>query len=145
MKQFLLDNNVLSELWRASPDAAVLAWMQTAEWFLPVPVIAGIQEGAEGAPSPARRIEINSKLDAFLHDHAALVVDWDAETARTWGRLRQSREVKRQPQALWDSLIDAMAVRHGVFVATRNGQDFRHANTFNPWTGLEHFPGQPSE
>ena len=138
MKHYLLDNNVLSELWKPSPDAAVLDWMQTAEWFLPVPVIAEIQEGADGAPSAARRIEINCKLDAFLRAHAAMVVDWDAETARTWGRLRHSSEVKRQPQALWDSLIDAMAVRHGAIVATRNGQDFRHADTFNPWTGIEH-------
>jgi len=34
---------------------------------------------------------------------------------------------------LWDSLIDALAVRHGATVATRNEEDFRHAKTFNPW------------
>jgi len=34
---------------------------------------------------------------------------------------------------LWDSLIDALAVRHGATVATRNEEDFRHAETFNPW------------
>ena len=60
MKPYLLDNNVISELWKSSPDAAVLAWIQTAEWFLPVPVIAEIQEGADGASSAGRRIEINS-------------------------------------------------------------------------------------
>jgi len=31
------------------------------------------------------------------------------------------------------SLIDAMAVRYGCTVATRNEKDFRHADTFNPW------------
>ncbi len=143
MKPYLLDSNVVSELWKPNPDSAVLVWMQTAEWFLPVPVIAEIQEGAGGAPSATRRIEVNSKLDAFLRAHAALVIDWDAETARTWGRLKHSSEVKRQPQALWDSLIDAMAVRHGAIVATRNEKDFRHADTFNPWTALEHSPGEP--
>jgi predicted nucleic acid-binding protein len=30
-------------------------------------------------------------------------------------------------------LIDAMAVRNDLIVATRNGKDFRHAKTFNPW------------
>jgi hypothetical protein len=29
--------------------------------------------------------------------------------------------------------IDAMAVRHGYSIATRNTKDFRHAQTFNPW------------
>jgi len=46
---------------------------------------------------------------------------------------QHSPEVKRQPQSLWDSLIDALAVRHGYAVATRYTKDFRHAKTFNPW------------
>ena len=133
MKPFLLDNNILSELWKPKPSATVLAWFDQAEWFLPVPVIAEIQEGAEADPSATRKAEINARLDEFLRMHGGLILDWDAETARTWGRLRHSTEVKRQPQPLWDSLIDAMAVRHSAGVATRNARDFRHADTFNPW------------
>jgi predicted nucleic acid-binding protein len=137
---YLLDNNVLSELWKPQPDAAVLAFMNTVEWFVPVPVIAEIQEGAEASLSAARRIEINSRLDVFLRRHAAVILDWDSAAARTWGRLRHSPEVKRQPQSLWDSLIDALAVRHGHTVGTRNEKDFRHARTFNPW----HFQPPPA-
>ena len=132
---YLLDNNVLSELWKPAPESGVIQWLQTAEWFLPVPVVAEIQEGAEAAPSAARRREITRRLDTFLEAFGQTVLDWDAETARTWGRLRHSPEVKRRPQPLWDSLIDAMAVRHGATVATRNSSDFRHAPTFNPWNG----------
>jgi predicted nucleic acid-binding protein len=51
-----------------------------------------------------------------------------------WGRLKHSPEVKRQPQALWDSLIDAMAVTLDATIATRNTEDFRHARTFNPFS-----------
>jgi len=130
---YLLDNNVLSEIWKPQPNADVLAFLNEAEWFVPVPVIAEIQEGAEASPSAARRIEIDSRLDIFLRRNAAVILDWDTETARIWGRLKHSSEVKRQPQSLWDSLIDAQAVRHGYSVATRNAKDFRHAKTFNPW------------
>jgi predicted nucleic acid-binding protein len=137
---YLLDNNVLSEVWKPRPDPNVLAWFFSAEWFLPVPVIAEIQEGAEASPSEARRLQINARLDAFLRQHGATVVEWDAEAARTWGRLRHTPEVKRRPQPLWDSLLDAMAVSLGAKVATRNHGDFRHAVTFDPWTGLEHSP-----
>jgi predicted nucleic acid-binding protein len=137
---YLLDNNVLSEIWKPRPEAAVLAFLNAAEWFVPVPVLAEIQEGAEASPSAARRIEINSRLDIFLRRNAAVVLDWDSETARIWGRLKHSPEVKRQPQSLWDSLIEALAVRHGCAVATRNGKDFRHAKTFNPW----HFQAPPA-
>lgn len=139
---YLLDNNVLSELWKPTPDPAVQTWFYSAEWFLPVPVLAEIQEGAEAAPSTVRRLEITRRLDAFLEAFGQTVIGWDAETARTWGRLRHSPEVKRRPQPLWDSLIDAMAVRHSATIATRNWADFRHASTFNPWTGSRHPAGQ---
>jgi len=50
----LLDNNVLSELWKEKPNPNVRAWFFSADWFLPVPVIAEIQEGAEASPNAAR-------------------------------------------------------------------------------------------
>lgn len=77
---------------------------------------------------------INGRLDAFLNNYRLLVADWDAESSRVWGRLKHSPEVKRLPQTLWDSLIDAMAVRYSAEVATRSPQDFRHAKTINPWS-----------
>jgi predicted nucleic acid-binding protein len=133
MSQFLLDSNVISELWRNDPAPEVLDWLDTAEWLIPVVIIAEIQEGAESAPSITRKEEISRRLADFLREFSSLVVDWDAETAQVWARLRHSPEVKRQPQSLWESLIDAMAVRYGAAVATRNTGDFRHATTFNPW------------
>jgi predicted nucleic acid-binding protein len=108
--------------------------MQQVDWYIPAPVIAEIQEGAEAAPSQARRAVINGRLDAFLSNFGLLVADWDTETSRIWGRLKHSPEVRRQPQTLWDSLIDAMAVRFDAHVATRNAKDFRHAKTFDPWS-----------
>ena len=101
--------------------------------MIPVVVIAEIQEGAESTPSLARKEEITRRLADFLAQFSTLVMDWDADTALVWAKLRHSPEVKRQPKALWDSLIDAMAVRHGAIVATRNVADFRNAATFNPW------------
>ena len=130
---YLLDNNVLSELWKPKPDPKVLAWFDQAEWFMPAPVIAEIQEGAEAVASATRKAQVNARLDEFLRVHGSLVLDWDAETSRSWGRLKHSPEVKRKPQPLWDSLIDAMGVRYGATVATRNQADFRHAATFSPW------------
>jgi toxin FitB len=130
---FLLDNNVLSELWKPRPNSQIIQWIELADWRIPSPVIAEIQEGAEACPSQSRRIAINAALDTFLLDFGGLVIDWDAETSRVWGRLRHSHEVKKKPQPLWDSLLDAMAVRHDMPIATRNKTDFRHAKIFDPW------------
>lgn len=135
---YLLDSNVVSELWKPEPSRRVMTWLQESEWFLPVVVVAEIQKGAEAVNSVARRAEVTRRLEDFLRECRALVLDWDAETALLWARLRHSSEVKRQPQALWDSLIDAMAVRRGLMVASRNHQDFRHARVFDPWSGEEY-------
>ena len=138
---YLIDNNVLSELWRPKPEPLVVAWWNRLQaddgpddWYVPVAVLAEIQEGAAADPSAKRQAQIVSRLDAFCATNGEFILPWDAETARTWGRLKHSAEVKRQPQALWDSLIDAAAVQHNFTVATRNGQDFRHAETFSPWS-----------
>jgi predicted nucleic acid-binding protein len=139
---FFLDTNVLTEGWKLKPEPTVERWIEDSEWLLPVPVIAEIQEGAEADPSPVRRARINGRLDAFLKEHGILIVAWDAETSRVWGRLAHSDQVNQKPAALWDSLIDAMAVRHGAIVATRNTADFRHAKTFNQWTVSQDPPVQ---
>ena len=116
----LIDTNVLSELWKLQSEPAVIAFLDSVEWFVPVSVSAEIQEGAEAAPSDKKKIDINARLDVFLRDHSKTMMDFDTEDARVWGRLKHSQEVKRQPQALWDSLIDAMAVRRQFIVITRN-------------------------
>jgi len=140
---YLLDSNVVSEIWKPAPAGNVMQFLEQAEWFIPAPVIAELQEGASAAPTLFRQLELNQKIDVMLADYSEALMVWDAEPARTWGRLKHSPEVKRQPQALWDSLIDAMAVRLNATVATRNEKNFRHAKTFNPWTAKAGAPGMP--
>lgn len=72
---FLLDSNVVSELWNPRPSANVVSWVSSADWLIPAVVIAEIQEGAEAAPTTARRAEINRRLDDFLRESAGLIVD----------------------------------------------------------------------
>ncbi len=132
---FLLDANVISELSKPDPAEQVVEWFcRSQDVWIPVPVIAELQYGAESAKSDARKIELNLIIDELVQDYSNYLLSWETDTSRTWARLQFSEAAKRQPQALWDSLIDAMAVLHGATVATRNTGDFRHARTFNPWT-----------
>ena len=70
--KYLLDNNVLSEWWKPDPDKNVVDWIEAADWLVPAPVIAEIQEGAEACSSQARKVQINSRLDDFLRDFEGL-------------------------------------------------------------------------
>jgi predicted nucleic acid-binding protein len=89
---------------KAKPSFAVLEWLESSEWMISVVVIAEIQEGAESTPSLARKEKITRRLADFLAQFSTLVMDWDADTALVWAKLRHSPEVKRQPQALWGNL-----------------------------------------
>lgn len=60
-------------------------------------------------------------------------VSWDAMAAVEWGRQQHSAAGKRQPQSLWDSLSEAVALSRGLVIATRNTADFPVARTINPW------------
>ena len=138
---YLLDTNVVSELEKKDEDVnpAVLAWWNALnedggdDWMVPSPVIAELSDGVWRMKGQKSFTKLRADFDRYCNFYSEFFAAWDAECARTWGELQFSPAVKRQPQALWDSLIDAMAVRHGYTVATRNTKDFRHAETFSPW------------
>ncbi len=142
MSRYIIDTNVVSEIWKNEPDENVATWVRRHDYFIPAPVIAEIVDGIESDTSQARQVRHRALLDNFLGQTPTL--DWDVETAFTWGQLRNCAEVKLKPQPLWDSLLDAMAVRYNAVIVSRNASDFRHATVFDPWTGSEHLPGKTS-
>ena len=142
MSRYIIDTNVVSEIWKNDPDENVATWVRRHDYFIPAPVIAEIVDGIESDTSQARQVRHRVLLDNFLGQTPTL--DWDVETAFTWGQLRNCAEVKLKPQPLWDSLLDAMAVRYNAVIVSRNASDFRHATVFDPWTGSEHLPGKTS-
>ncbi len=142
MSRFIVDTNVVSEGWKDAPDENVAKWMNRHDYFVPVPVIAELVDGIERETNAANQLQLRTQLDVFLSQ--TLVLEWDVETAFIWGQLRNAPKTKLKADALWDSLIDAMAVRHNATVVTRNVSDFRHATVFDPWSDLEHLPGKAS-
>ena len=86
MSQFLLDSNIISELWRNDPEPKVLEWLGSSDWMIPVVIIAEIQEGAESAPSLARREEISRHLAGFLREFSSLAA-WGQSHIITYAAL----------------------------------------------------------
>ena len=142
MSRYIIDTNVISEIWKNDPDENVATWVRRHDYFIPAPVIAEIVDGIESDTNAARQVRYRAVLDNVLGQ--APTLDWDAETAFVWGQLRNGCLVKSKPQPLWDSLLDAMAVRYNAVIVSRNVSDFRHATVFDPWTGSEHLPGKTS-
>jgi toxin FitB len=121
---YLLDTNVISELRKAKPHGAVLAWYQSvasSSLHLSVVVLGEIQSGIEltRENNKAKAFEI----EAWLNDLQAsfAVVDISADVYRRWAKLTH-RKPDHHDQ---DAMIAATALVHGLTVVTRNVKDFK--------------------
>lgn len=120
---FVLDTNILSELRRARPHGAVLAWVGAVsieDLRIAAITVGEIQIGIEKTRQndPGKAVEIESWLDDILH--RMTVISLDADIFRIWARLMH----RRDPALSEDAMIAAAALRHGLTVATRNIRDF---------------------
>lgn len=121
---FLLDTNVVSELRRARPHRAVLAWIEAvppAALFLSAVTLAEIQRGVEltRERDPTRASEIEQWLDAMAATWSVLPLT--GAICRRWARLQH----RRPREAIEDLMIAATALEHDLVIATRNVKDYR--------------------
>jgi len=134
---YLLDTNVLSELVRPKPEAAVVAWFDGVPdegLYISVLTIGEIRKGVESMPDTVRKEKLRVWLEHTLPDwfeNRMLAVDGDV--AEQWGRLLA--QAGRFVPAI-DSLLAATALEYGLRMVTRNTADFKFPGleVINPWT-----------
>ncbi len=123
MIRYLLDTNVISELRKAKPHGAVVAWLETLrveQIFLSAVTMGELQTGVEltRKQDPAKAREIEAWLTSVEMSFA--FVPMDQTCFREWSRLLAGK-----PDALReDAMIAATARIHGLRVATRDEKDF---------------------
>lgn len=136
---YLIDTNVLSELVRAKPDAAVLHWFSNTPddaLFLSALTLGEIRKGVEKMADIKRREKLRLWLEHDLRDwFGARILPVGPEVADHWGRLLA--QVGRPVPAI-DSLLAATALHHDLRLVTRNIKDFDYAGleVVNPWLAL---------
>jgi predicted nucleic acid-binding protein len=120
---YLLDTNVVSELRRARPHGAVMAWLaavRPAKLCLSVVTLGEIQMGIERArfhdAEKARAIEAwaDQAINAFE------ILPIDAAIIREWARLRRGKP----DDNFEDTILAVTAMAHGLTLVTRNLRDF---------------------
>jgi len=132
---YLLDTNVISELRKARPHGAVVAWLRqldNRDIYLSAMVVGEMQAGIEltRRQDAEKAREIESWLSQVVATYQVLALD--GEICREWARL-----IDRRSKALTeDALIAATAKVHRFTLATRNVRDFQGwgLDLFNPFT-----------
>lgn len=138
----VLDTNVLSELAKPDPDAAVLAWIakqRRAELCTTAVNKAELAYGLASLPRGHRRDALTQAVARLLGERlGGRVLAFDRMAAAAYDEIAAKRRTAGKPVGTADGQIAAIARAHGAtLVATRNAGGFdgcraRHAN---PWAG----------
>lgn len=137
---YLLDTNVLSELMRAAPSPALLAWMDAQagqELFICAITRGEIELGITLLPQGKRRTALAVQAQAmFDEDFAGRCLPFDERCAPIYADLVASRTRQGLPISVEDAQIAAISLANQKNLATRNTSDFLKITGLsltNPW------------
>lgn len=135
----VLDTNVISELFRPSPEPRVLAWLASLDGDVAITsltlaeLLAGVRRLSDGR----RKVELAKRLDAAVEPYlgSRAVLPFDEVAAQRYADVLTSREVAGAPISTADAQIAAICLGHGATCATRNVKDFAHTGValIDPW------------
>ncbi len=137
----VFDTNVLSEIMRAEPDAAVAAWLRACPveaMYTTVISQTEILYGVRRLPDGGRRVRLAAAAHAmFAQTFAARVLPFDGAAAEACADIRAARARIGRPIATEDAMIAAVARRVGASVVTRDAGGFAGCGVLvvDPWEG----------
>lgn len=139
-QDILLDTKLLSELMRAEPHAGVLAWFerqQAAVLYTTAITRAEILLGIALLPAGKRQESLAAAAELmFEKDFVQRCLPFDQTAAAEYALLVAARIRSGRPISTEDGQIAAIALSHGMRLATRNGKDFEGIAglvVLNPW------------
>ena len=135
----VLDTNVLSELMRQQPAAAVLTWanqLSAQDVAITAMNEAEILQGIARLPDSQRRQQLQQGWETLLSTvFQQQVLPFNSAAAQWFAALVSHREGLGRPISTADAVIAATALAHDGQLATRDTADFDAIGLklINPW------------
>lgn len=136
---FVLDTNVISELFRPQPDPKVMAWvvqLSGDELFTTAITRGELLFGLYCMPDGRRKSDLLQKLSVLFEQKLAEhVLPYDEAAADAHAKFAAARRAQGRPVATPDAMIAGIAHSHGATLATRNVRDFEACGVplVDPW------------
>jgi hypothetical protein len=139
--RYLLDTNIISNVVKPRPSAALLAWMAAQrddDLFIASLTLAEIRRGILEKPRGRKR----AALDAWFSGpegpqalFAGRILPFDDKAGLVWARLMAEGRVAGRPRSTLDMIIAAVALAHECAIVTDNERDFVGLQILNPMRG----------
>lgn len=135
----VLDTNVLSELMRAAPSAAVVRWMAAqpaASLYTTSITQAEILHGIMLLPAGRKRAAVEAAAEAmFDEDFRGRILPFGSDAAREYARIAAARRRLGRPISAFDAQIAAIARSTASSIVTRNVTDYADCGVMliDPW------------
>ena len=137
---YLIDTNVISELTKPAPSAAVLGWFANTpvqHIYISSVTLCEMQLGLALLPPGKRKRALTIATDALVQeDFVQRCLSLDARCAPLYGKLAARQQQRGAPCSAEDALIAAIALANQFTLVTRNTKDFEDIDglvLINPW------------
>jgi predicted nucleic acid-binding protein len=138
--RYVLDTNVVSELMRPVPAAAVLAWIGAVKLSVLATTAITVMEirfGIARLPAGRHRESLDQRFAAFLmQGFRGATLPFDQAAAEAASGIRVARRRAGEPISLEDAMIGGIARAGGLAVVTRDSAGFAGCGVevIDPWS-----------
>ena len=138
MTRYLLDTNIISNILKQQPSAALTAWMSEQAddgLFIASLTIAEIRRGILVKPAGKRRDQLEAWFAGPEGPQALFtgrVLPFDEKAALLWAQLMADGKAKGKPRSALDTIIASVAEANECVVVTDNEKDFAGIQVVNP-------------
>ena len=137
---FVMDTNVVSELMRPEPAAAVAAWIgehDAEDLYLTAVSEAELLYGVAIMPAGKRRHRLEAALHRWLNlGLRGRILPFDSAAARAYAEIAAGRRAAGRPIGEADCQIAAISRSRRAILVTRNVRDFEGTGlpVIDPWS-----------
>lgn len=135
----VLDTNVISEIFRSTPNRRVMAWLESLSGDVAITAVtlAELLAGVVRLPDGRRKDELSTRIAEAIEPFSGSrsILAFDDTAAPHYADVLLARESAGLPISTADAQIAAICLSNEATCATRNTSDFMHTGVdlIDPW------------